>query len=530
MPDFNPDEYLSADFNPDSYLGAIPESANNIDVPAGGAGQAFAERPQQPERSMGDVAEGVGETALSLGTGMTGGALGFGAGTVGGIIGELTGMLKPGEGLELAQKLGSMLTYEPRGEAGKEYVGDIGETLGVLPPVGLTGGVTPKFGAHRSELGQKMLESSNERIQKSFKKKSGDTVLSQMYGKSIKEAVKQGFDERTMNMLADLSPVDNRAARKMVAITEKGMKDLEFQQRVRPADAVGDSFLKQVNYVRAENKHAGKQLGQVAKRLEGKGIDVSEPIDNFYNSLEKIGVKLDEDGKLNFEGSRIRTVAPARKIINDVYDELRINPSTDALKAHEFKGFLDENINFGKKQEGLSGKAEKIVGDLRKGINKSIGDEYGEYKEANKRFSDTISAIQKLEDVVGKKLNMDGPNADKAFGVELNSLMSNRKGRANLMDAVDGIEQTAHSYGGSFNDNILRQMLVADELEIAFGGTGRKTLKGQVKGGVVDAGVDLAQMSVIGAAAKGAKYLNEKRLGINKKNQMKAIKKLLATK
>ena len=90
------------------------------------------------------------------------------------------------------------------------------------------------------------------------------------------------------------------------------------------------------------------------------------------------------------------------------------------------------------------------------------------WKEANKRFSDTITALDDLEGVVGKKLRIDGPNADKAFGKELRALINDTKGRANLMDAVSGIEQTAHKYGGSFDDNILRQMLFADELELAL--------------------------------------------------------------
>ena len=98
-----------------------------------------------PERTFGEKAEGVFETVKTLGTGATTGALGFGAGTLTGIIGELTGRLKPGEGLEEAQALAAKFTDLPESEAGQEYVKGISETLGTLPPVGLTGGVIPKI-------------------------------------------------------------------------------------------------------------------------------------------------------------------------------------------------------------------------------------------------------------------------------------------------------------------------------------------------------------------------------------------------
>ena len=98
------------------------------------------------------------------------------------------------------------------------------------------------------------------------------------------------------------------------------------------------------------------------------------------------------------------------------------------------------------------------------------------------------------------------------------------------MDAVDGIEATTKKYGGSFEDDMLTQMLFADELESVFGGTGRTSLKGIVKDANVDAALDATQMSVPGAVVAGAKYAARKARGINEKNQLKAIKKLLNTK
>ena len=98
------------------------------------------------------------------------------------------------------------------------------------------------------------------------------------------------------------------------------------------------------------------------------------------------------------------------------------------------------------------------------------------------------------------------------------------------MGAIESIEKTAKKYGGAYDDNLLAQMLLADELEIMFGGAGRKGFKNQIKGANVDAAIDLSQMSIPGALAVGAKALNKKVRGINQENQLKAIKELLRAK
>ena len=100
---------------------------------------------QQPERTIGETLEGLGEAALTLGTGATTGALGFLGGTVEGIGRTLAGDTTPQEAMKIAQQRASSLTNLPESEAGQEFVKNIGEALGVLPPVGLTGGITPKI-------------------------------------------------------------------------------------------------------------------------------------------------------------------------------------------------------------------------------------------------------------------------------------------------------------------------------------------------------------------------------------------------
>ena len=89
-----------------------------------------------------------------------------------------------------------------------------------------------------------------------------------------------------------------------------------FQAKSRPADIAGDSLLRKVDFVKSNNSQAGKQLGRVAKTLEGKEVDIKDPVNKFFEDAEGLGVTFDGNLKPNFEGSQIEGVAPAESLIN----------------------------------------------------------------------------------------------------------------------------------------------------------------------------------------------------------------------
>ena len=491
-----------------------------------------------PERTFGKKAEGVFEAVKTLGTGATTGALGFGAGTLTGIIGELTGRLKPGEGLEEAQALAAKFTDLPEGEAGQEYVKGIGEALGTLPPVGLTGGVMPKiklpnvkFPKSRNKAMMAIADSAPENIQKSFTKKLGEDRFQPHIFGMVKEARKQGFDDSVTTLIANASATDKRKMLRQIGIVEAGKGSARTKALTRTADVAGDALVKKIDFVKGNNKQAGQQLNRVAKTLKGKEVDVNEPVNKFLGDLDELGVSFDDNGKPNFSGSQIEGVTPAESLINKIVNRIRRNPTPDALEAHQFKKFIDENVSFGKTAaEGLSGKTESVVKSLRKGVNDSVSSISDKYKQANKQFSETITSLDALQDVAGRKLDFSGPHADKAAGTLLRSQTNNTKGRANLLTAIKNLEDTAQKYGGSFDDDILNLSIFSDELDSVFGSGARTSLRGEVGKAGVDTAIDVSQMTIPGALAVGAKAGAKRIRGINEANQLKAIKKLLRAK
>lgn len=104
-------------------------------------GYTPTQAPKQPEQTVTDRVTGLGETALTLGTGAIGGTLGTIYGGAEGIIKSIQeGTFGTQQGVktaeEMATKRAEKLTYSPRTEAGKEMTQATGEFLSqALPPV-----------------------------------------------------------------------------------------------------------------------------------------------------------------------------------------------------------------------------------------------------------------------------------------------------------------------------------------------------------------------------------------------------------
>ena len=90
---------------------------------------------------------------------------------------------------------------------------------------------------------------------------------------------------------------------KMVNIAQTGKSNAKYRASNRASDVAGQSLLGRVKAVRAINKKAGQEVEKAANSLKGKEVDLTGVERRFIDSLEKIGVKLTDDLKLDFKGS-----------------------------------------------------------------------------------------------------------------------------------------------------------------------------------------------------------------------------------
>jgi hypothetical protein len=327
----------------------------------------------------------------------------------------------------------------------------------------------------------------------------------------------------------------------MVNIAEKVQNNARFGLRNRPSDVTGDLLMSRLRIVQDANKSAGKAIDKAANKLKTESIDLGPIESGFTESLGNMGITLSRvDGKIvpNFKGSDIEGLAGPENVITRVVNRMGGTGTPTAFDAHRLKRFIDEQVTFGKNAEGLAGKAETALKDLRKNISTTLNTDFPEYGSVNAQYSETIGVLDRFQDIAGRKLDLTGPSAEKATGTLMRRLMGNAPSRTRLLDSIDEIESAASKFGGTgqkmssgpggSKNDLLTQVLFANELDEIIGPAARTSLQGQFdsalkrsasaassRGGAADLALDVAGSAV------------EKARGINEAGAFKAIKDLL---
>jgi len=358
-------------------------------------------------------------------------------------------------------------------------------------------------------------------------------------------AINQGFDKGVIAALKNATRTDKNKMLQMVNIMERGKKNKVFAITNRPSDIAGDTLMDRYRAVVAGNRSAGKELDTVAKSLKGKQVDSLPAVQTFIDDLESMGITLNGNLKPIFKGSDIEGKSPeartAQSIIKTTIERMTDTKAPDAFDIHRLKRFIDSQVTFGKTKAGLPGGSERILKNLRRNLDGILDETFPDYNRVNIKFSETISAIDALQDVAGRKLNLTGPNADKAVGTLLRRLMSNAQSRVRLLDSVGEIESVAARHGGTDlpritgistgKDDLLTQILFVDELDAVFGPVARTSFQGQIDQALKQgAGAVTTKAGAIDVALGAVGKVAERARGINEAGAFKAIKELLKEK
>jgi len=346
-------------------------------------------------------------------------------------------------------------------------------------------------------------------------------------------AIKQGWKDGTIASIKAASDKDRQAMTKMLNIFKMGEKNEKFRAINRAADILGDTVQTRIDFLDKANKTSGKAIDRIAQtRLRGQSVDFDPAVNTFLDDLGSIGVKVEigQGGlaKVNLQGSRIEGDLGAERLLNIVLKRLSKTDAPDALGVHDAKRFIDTQVNYGKKNlaNPLTAEAEKIVKNLRRNLNQSLGDKFPVYKAANEKYADTITALDDLQKAAGTQIDFDTENANKALGVAMRKLTSNYGTRANLIDALDKANQTSTKYGMKIDDDVVNQLIFVNELDRMFGAAAQTSLKGQVAE-AMETGVEIARGRFAQRAFELLAEKAENLRGVNKENAVKAMEELL---
>jgi hypothetical protein len=215
----------------------------------------------------------------------------------------------------------------------------------------------------------------------------------------------------------------------------------------------------------------------------------------------------------------------SQRIIKDVIDLMSEGGTPDAIRMHKLKRQLDVMIDFRKKSvTGLTKAGKGVLKDLRASLNNAIRDVSPSYAKVNDDLHKSLTALDDFQGVAGSSIDIFGKGSSAAIGQDLRGLMSKRKSRVKLENAVDQINTTAADLGGNFKDNVKDLANFANALDDRFGDVAKTSIKGEFESALRGGAREAAKAKV---AQKGAEGL-EKLKGINDLNAFKSMDDLLS--
>jgi hypothetical protein len=350
-------------------------------------------------------------------------------------------------------------------------------------------------------------------------------------------AIDQGWDSAVLGSIKTSSNKDKFQMTRMLGVFEEGKIRADYAALNRPEAVLGKSMLDRVNFLINQNKSSGIEIGKIAKqKLKGQKINVDPAVGKLLQDLEEIKVKVvlgNENGFLrnptiSFDGSQLQADRSSQRLLRDVMKYLNDVDSTDALSVHELKKFLDSTLVYGKKAANpIAPKIDEILKSFRRNLNDSLNVINKDYQAANKKFSETITALDAIQDAVGKKVEFDSDRASDAFGTALRKVLSNYGTRNSIIDSIDLVETVARKYGMNINDDLIKQLVFVNEIDRMFGSVAPSSFKGQIEQ-AAKKGLDFARSDAANKAfmiAVGAKDLMKTKT--SQKAAIEAMKKLL---
>ena len=336
----------------------------------------------------------------------------------------------------------------------------------------------PKTGMTDAELAQ-------------YKLVGGKAVKDEAY----KPLVRKGIEPTVLTEYKTATNTTKDAQIKMTEIKRRGMLYREYGKDNRPADVVGQELVPQINHVKTINRKSGKMVAEEANKLKGKTVDFTKPFDEFVDEVETLDIPLRQalqtpefwQGsradvikriKGLYEGSDLEAMPGFQRPLTNVLYRAGTGKGADAYDLHKMKKFIDANVTYGKGDTGVLARVGGILKNLRSDIDEVLDNNFDGYRKANETYSETIRALDDLQDVLPKRIQLDIRNYDKALGQELRRLESNYNVRIPLGNAVDQITQTSAKYGRPYDGNLSTLVTYMTDLDRIFGNAPKTSLPG----------------------------------------------------
>lgn len=539
---------------------AAPVTAADVPVfPGAPTGQASIGQSNAPEPTMLDKLSAGGK-ALGV---MAGNAI---PATIGALGGSAYGLIS-GQGAEEmsrgAQQFSPFKTDDP---LANQYMESAGQVLGALDP-GFVGGLGMASAGTAKAAGQQAKSAigdaaaatgsaikneidllkpavSKDKLDIINKIKSGSTendlaqyelkvanpklkdaqgnLLPQAYkvvdDDVAKQAIGQEWEPGTIQSVKNFDDKSAAIAKRMLEVANRGTKDDTFKANNRPISELGDEISKQLAYIRRVNRDAGNAINETAKSLKNEKVDVAPAVDRFIESIsDDLGVTItpSKEGVLvDFRGSNLEGNTPeirsAQGVVKNLVNRMYSTRTPSAYDVHRLKGYIDTQASYGSQLGGLKGKTDRIVKNLRHDLDSVLDENFPEYNSANTVYAETKNALDTMQELVGKKIDLRQDYASQSLGKLSRRMLSNAQSAERVREAAININDVATRYGAEDSGNIPALVKFADTLDKQFGVAADTSLAAEVAKGVTQSKKDAA-INIGTAIIQKAKGVNNER-------------------
>ena len=389
-----------------------------------------------------DIAKGAGETALSLGTGMTTGFGGYIAGTLKGIAQSIReGKFGTQEGADeverIANEMASRFTYAPRTEEGQRYVENIADISQELAPL------TPAT-AELQMIGQSARAAGQAARSIVPTSRSAQTIA-----QAAKAATKA--EEQTIKATAQAAKGSSRAKEILAESASPNQETIRSAERLGIADYLQPDHVT-TNQIYREIAQAVKSIpGSEARKAEILGLEeVAKRADKLIDDLggtsdySTLSTKVKDNMKsiqesLDFESDKL-----FRKVNSSIPPKTSVTPKKtlawletqiDELGGIKNLSPLEKTVYSSLKPKNIKNPTYANVDRIRKDLTAARIKKEGVFKDANSGL------IKKLEGL----LLDDQQSVAKEQGVldvfnDARRTVAIRKGVENDMKSIFGRE------------------------------------------------------------------------------------------
>jgi len=355
------------------------------------------------------------------------------------------------------------------------------------------------------------------------------------------EALKQGFDRADVSFIAQMNDATRRKGLEMLRIIKAGKENV-MNRFSHPSMVLGDSMLDRVKVVQKANRVAGEQLEGIAQGLQGKYVSLSDAQNTFMNRLLENDVVIDpKTGDLDFSESNFEGYKGVQDLLSRAYR--RANSATDAYSAHKTKRYIDTQVTFGKDLDGLKGRAEDMLKELRHNIDSQLDANFDAYNKVNTHYSTTVQGLDELQTALGTRMDFNADYANKAAGTNARKILTNYQAGPEIESAFNNIESLARKYIAesdeiidagkiiestgvkALDDDVLAQVALVDRFNKIFGASKAGSFEG-IQQGAAQRTADMItnpKSAVIGYLPDAIRRAR----GINEENAIKAMEQLL---